>query len=177
MTKVAHWREAEPGSAVGHEAAWLRDFLYLGSGLTFDDKQTAQIAAMSERKLVDLFDVAEQAAVANGRARVMRHDLPLTKGLRAQLAEVDTLARHLELRPLLAFLAGAGVDGALDEAVRADIPRLMAALLLLSGRIIALLEPANMTPAERLDWLLRSVPGQPTRWEFDRATRVLNMTL
>jgi hypothetical protein len=54
---------------------------------------------LPERKLVDLFDVGAETAVANGRAQILRHDLPLTKGLRRELAEAQSLAAELELRP------------------------------------------------------------------------------
>jgi hypothetical protein len=64
----------------------------------------------------------------------------------------------------------------LDEKVKAEIPRLMAALLLLAGRVISIVEPA-VSPAERLERLLRSSPNRPTRWELERATRVLDLTL
>jgi uncharacterized protein DUF1931 len=170
-------RAAVPVPAVGYGAAWLRAFLERATGLGFDEAQVAQVAALAERKLVDLFAVAEEAALANGRARILRHDLPLTKGLRAFLGEVEALARELELRPLLVFLADAGVPGPLDELVRAEIPRLMAALLLLAGRVIALIEPENMSSEERLERLLRSAPSRPTRWEVERAARILDMTL
>jgi hypothetical protein len=63
---------------VGYDSAWLREFLRRGCGIGFDETQAAEIAALAERKLVDLFDVAEAAAVANGRAQILRHDLPLT---------------------------------------------------------------------------------------------------
>ena len=35
---------------------------------------------LAEQKLSDLFDVGEESAAANGRSRVLRQDLPLTKG-------------------------------------------------------------------------------------------------
>lgn len=54
--------------AVEWGAGWPRAFLDRASGMIFDDEQLAQIAAQAERKLVDLFDVAEETAVANGRA-------------------------------------------------------------------------------------------------------------
>jgi Domain of unknown function (DUF1931) len=126
---------------------------------------------------VDLLDMAEEVALANGRARILRHDLPLTKGLRARLREAETLARGLEVGPLLVFLRDAGVPGPLDELVREEVPRLMAALLLLAGRVIAILEPENVSAEERLDRLLRPTPGRPTRWEIERASRVLDMIL
>lgn len=164
-------------AAAGYGSAWLRAFLHRGSGLDFDEGQAAQIAALAERKLVDLFDVAEATAIANGRARILRHDLPLTKGLQRELVQAQTLAADVELRPLLVLLTEAGVRGPLDELVRDEIPRLMAALLLLSARIIAILEPSDMSTQERLERLLRYLPTQPTRWELDRAGRILDLTV
>ncbi len=163
--------------AVDYGTAWLQAFLERASGLEFEEAQAASVLALAERKLVDLFDVAEQTAIANGRQRILRHDLPITKGFQILLGQAEALAADVELRPLLVFLADAGVPGPLDELVRVEVPRLMAAMLLLAGRIIALLEPANMSTEERLDRLLRHTATQPTRWEVERATRVLDMTL
>jgi len=53
----------------------------------------------------------------------------------------------------------------------------MAALLLLAARIIAILEPSDMSTEERLERLLRHLPTQPTHWELERATRIVNLTL
>jgi hypothetical protein len=89
--------------------------------------QATLITALAERKLVDLFDVAEATAIANGRGRILRRDLPLTKDLKRELAQAETLAADVELRPLLVFLDEAGVGGPLDEVMRGQIPRLMAA--------------------------------------------------
>jgi len=165
-------------ASVGYASAWLQGFLQRGSGgLDFDDSQAAQIAALAERKLVDLFDVAETTAAANGRGLILRHDLPLTKGLRHEIAEAERLAGELGLQPLLTFLADAGVPGPLDETVRDDVPRLMAALLLLTARIIAILEPSDMSTEERLERLTRHLPTEPTRWELERAARILNLGL
>jgi hypothetical protein len=162
---------------VGYGTGWLQAFLNRASGLSFDETQTHQIVGLAERKLVDLFDVAEETALANGRSRVLHHDLPLTKGLRTFLGQVEPLARELELEPLLVFLADAGVPGPLDEMVRAEIPRLMAALLLLAGRVIAVIEPENMSTLERLERFTRSAPGRPSHWEVERAALILDMTL
>jgi hypothetical protein len=163
--------------SVGYNTEWLQDFLQRASGLSFTATQAEQVAALAERKLIDLFDVAVEAALANGRARIMRHDLPITKGLRGLRVEAEAAARLLDLPRLLVFLDGAGVPGPLDELVKQEIPRLMAAMLLLAGRIIALLEPENMSPEERLERLLRGAPNEPTQWELERTARVLNLTL
>lgn len=170
-------QSAAPVSGVGYGAAWLQAFLHQGSGLRFDEGQAAQVAALAERKLVDLFDVAETTALANGRAQILFHDVPITKGLRQQIDEAAALAGSVELRPLLVFLADAGVPGPLDEHVRHAIPKMMAALLLLAARVIAILEPSDMSTEERLERLLRHVPTGPTHWELDRATRVVNLAL
>jgi hypothetical protein len=164
-------------ASVGYGVAWLQAFLTRGSGLVFDSEQAAQIAALAERSLVGLFDVAEQTALANGRAIILHHDLPLTRGLRARLGEAEALAGDVALQPLLTFLADAGVRGPLDERVHLEIPRLMAALLLLAGRVVAILEPSDLSTAERLDRLLRHEPSGPTHWELERASRVLELTV
>jgi Domain of unknown function (DUF1931) len=167
-----------PAAGVGYGTAWLQAFLTRGSGLLFDAEQTAQVARLAERSLVSLFDVAEQTALANGRAVILRHDLPLTRGLQARLGEAEAMAADVELQPVLVFLAEAGVRGPLDERVRAEVPRLMAALLLLAGRVIAIVEPDDVTMAERLDRLLRRrQPSGPTPWELERASRVLGLTV
>jgi hypothetical protein len=99
------------------------------------------------------------------------------EGLRPSFGRMETLARDLELEPLLVFLADASVPGPLDELVRAEIPRLMAALLVLAGRVIAVLEAQNASSVEHLALLLRRGPGRPTRRELERAARVLELTL
>ena len=81
----------------------------------------------------------------------------------------------MDLPRLLVFLDEVGVPGPLDELVKQEIPRLMAAVL--AGRIISLLEPENMSPEERMERLLRAAPNAPRRWELERAARVLNLTL
>jgi hypothetical protein len=166
-----------PLPGIGYGVAWLQAFLHRGSGLRFDEQQAADISRLAERTLVGLFDVAEQTALANGRSIIMRHDLPLTKGLHARLGEAEALASEVDLKPLLCFLADAGVAAPMDSRVHDDIPRLMAALLLLAGRVIAILEPSDMSTTERLDRLLRRDPTGPTCWELERAGRVLGLTL
>jgi hypothetical protein len=73
---------------------------------------------LAERKLLDLFDVADETALANGRRKIFWHDLPITKGLRGFLGEVEPLAAEVERRPVLVFLAEAGVPDPLDDPSR-----------------------------------------------------------
>jgi hypothetical protein len=177
LTGADRGTRTAPLPGVGYGVAWLQAFLQRGSGLVFDEQQAAGIARLAERALVGLFDVAEQTALANGRSVILRHDLPLTRGLHARLGEAEALASEVDLHPVLRFLADAGIAAPIDARVHDDIPRLMAAFLLLAGRVIAILEPSDMSTTERLDRLLRHDPTGPTRWELERAGRVLDLTL
>jgi hypothetical protein len=159
---------AEPEmTATGYGYPWLHTLIERTTGLDCDDTQLARIEDIAEQKLVDMFDVAEEVAVANGRTRVRRHDLPLTKSLQLLLLEVADIAREFELQPLLAFLADAGIRASFDEELRPEIPRLMAALLIMTGRVVALLE----LPDGRVDGT------RPSSSAVDRASAILDLTL
>jgi hypothetical protein len=154
-------------TATGYGYPWLHTLLERTSGLDFDETQLAWIEDIAERKLVDLFDVAEEAAAANGRARVLRHDVPLTKGLQIVLLEVEDIAREFQLQPLLVFLADAGIRTPFDDDVRPEVPRLMAGLLILTARVVALLESEDR----------RVSPKRPSRRTLERAEALLDLTL
>jgi Domain of unknown function (DUF1931)/BON domain len=153
--------------ATGYGHSWLHELLERTTGIDFDEAQIARIEEIAEQKVVDLFDVAEEVAAANGRGRVMRHDLPLTKGLQILLLEVADVAREFQLDPLLVFLADAGIRAPFDEGLRSDIPRLMAALLILTGRVVALLESPDGHAA----------PSRASSRALERAGAVLDLTL
>jgi hypothetical protein len=156
---------------------WLHGLIERVTGLDLDERQVADVTRLADRKLHDLFDVAAENAAANGRTRVLRHDLPITKGLRRSIEDASQIASGIDADTILTFLAGAGFRARVDEGLQADVPRLMAALLILSSRIIALLEPANLSPVERLELLRRKDNGRPTMWEIERANRVIELTL
>src|SRR5438477_12901653 len=112
------WRsESRSGGAgraatLGFDYPWLEQFLRRASGFHFSEEQAERIVGLVEDKLRDLFAVAEDTALANGRMIVMPHDLPLTKGLRATLREHEVLSREIEMTPALRFLAESGLTRA-----------------------------------------------------------------
>jgi hypothetical protein len=158
--------------AVGYGAAWLRAFLNRSSGLSFDSAQATRIAALAERKLVDLFDVAEETALADGRTHVLRHDLPLTRGCARYSARWNdwlsswscsrcscSWRRRGARATRRASARGApAADGCPAAPHRTHHRRARAG-------------------GQRLERLLRPTPEGPTRWEVERAERVLNMTI
>ena len=157
--------------------AWLSDLLWQATGLELDEEQLDQAVLLSQRKIVDLFDVAEETTLANGRELIRWHDLPLTKGLRRTIQETAAISKAIEVDPALVFAGEARVNRAVDELVRADLPRLTTALLVLTSRIVATLEPANLAPDERRTLVARRNPSRPTAWELGRAARVLDLTV
>jgi len=156
---------------------WLYDLLWQATGLELDEEQLEQVAHLSRRKVIDLFDVAEETSLANGRELIRWHDLPLTKGLRRTIQETAALSRAIDVDPALVFAGEARVNRAVDEMVRADLPRLTMALLVLTSRIVATLEPVDLAPDERRTLVARRDPNRPTSWELERAARVLELTL
>lgn len=167
----------EPPAVLSYGYGWLFDLVWQATGLELDEGQLQQVAGTSRRKLIDLFDVAEEVALANGREVIRWHDLPLTRGLRRTVQETETLARQFEVDPARVFAGEARVNRAVDESVRANVPRLTTALLVLTSRIVATLEPIEIPPQERCRLVTRSDPNRPTRWELERAESVLDQTL
>lgn len=162
---------------IAYGYTWLHDLIRETSGLELDEAQMERVESIARRKLVDLFDVAEETALANGREVIRRHDLPLTKGMRRTILETATHSRVLEVDPAFFFSEKARVDSSIDELVRAELPRLTVALLVLASRVIVALEPTARAPEERDLLVLRRSTNHPTPWELERAERVLDLTI
>ncbi len=77
------------------------------------------------------------------------------------------LAREFELELLLVFLADAGIRTRIDEGSRSEIPRLMAALFILIGKLVQILE----SPDGKVS------PARPSDRALDRVEAVLALTL
>ena len=125
---------------------WLHDLIERATGLDLDEQQVTEVTRLADRKIFDLFDVAEETAAANGRTRLLRHDLPLTIALRRSIEDASQFASGIDADAIHTFLASHGVRARADEGDQSDVPRLMAALLILSSRIIAMLEPGSLSP-------------------------------
>jgi len=167
--------ELPPEIAYGY--AWLHELLLRATGLDLDETQVAFTTRVAERKLTDLFDVAEEVALANGRERILRHDLPLTKGLLRTIQQTATLTKDQEVDPAAVFKTWVAPNMMVDELLRAELPRLTTALLVLTGQVVAALEPTDRPGSERDRLLVRTALDRPSPWELERAERVLALTL
>lgn len=164
-------------SASGLDYAWVEQFLAATSGLRVDKSQAEAIVASTERKLTDLFDVAENTALANGREMVYWHDLPLTKGFQATLRTYERRANEPAPAAIEACLRDMGILSGFDEQVRARLPRLFGALLFVTGRVLVLLTPRGMSAGERLAWLTQPRDDSLKASELERAMQLLDLTL
>jgi len=159
--------KGEPASAAGYRYAWLHDWLLRAAGLDFEASQIDRLQALAEQKLADLFDVAEETAAVNGRSRILRQDLPLTKGLQLMLLAVGVLAQEFPIEPLLLFLSDAGVRAPIDDSLNIDVPRIVAALLLIIAQGIDIVEPSGVRPNS----------GHPSDVAIERVYGMLDLIL
>ena len=151
--------------------------MHRATELHLGDRQVRTIASHTEQKLRDLMAVAQDTALANGRQVVFMHDLPLTKALHRGLVADQRFAHELPVSEIEAYLSDMGIVGQVDPKLRARLPGLFVSLLLLEGRVIAAIEPSNVSASERLEAGTRTDPSQPTDAELQRAARVLDLAV
>lgn len=154
-------------TAGGVDVEWVVQLLHRAFDLHIGSGQAREIVTHAERKLRDFFEIAEDSALANSREVLFERDLPLTKGLRRTLKEYQAYARDLSAAALEAYLSDMGLLARLDPALRAELPRLYASLLLLGGRIVVAIEPGSA----------RAGAHAPSDDELRRAMQVIDLTL
>jgi hypothetical protein len=156
---------------------WIAGLVHRATELHLGDSQVRTIASHTEQKLRDLMGVAKDTALANGREMVFMHDLPLTKALRRGLVADERFAHEPPGSAIEAYLSDMGIVGQVDPKLGARLPGLFVSLLLLEGRVIAAIEPSNISASERLEYLARTDPHRPTEAEIRRAVQVVDLTL
>ena len=80
-------------------------FFRTAASLDIDKQDLKRFSDFINRKLYDLLSRGEAIARANGHDRIELVDLPITKGLQAQLDEFSKLDEDLELSPILDHLS------------------------------------------------------------------------
>jgi hypothetical protein len=93
------------------------------------------------------------------------------------MRETALLIREFDVDPTAVFAAQVRAGHMIDEMVRAEMPRLIAALLVLAAQILVTMNPVDLTRDELMRLLARKRPNHPTAWELERAARVLDLTL
>lgn len=80
-------------------------FFRTAASLDIDKQDLKRFSDFINRKLYDLLSRGETIARANGHHRIEPIDLPITKGLQAQIDEFSALDEDLELSPILDHLS------------------------------------------------------------------------
>jgi len=136
-------------------------------GLDLDKSKAEMIIEVSSKKLEDLFRVGLERAYIRGSDVVEYYDLPITKGLQETIEwyrrEREKLNDpRLELGPIVDYLAGRIMGLVIGETVRENLQDLTAAILLLIGLVIKLVDPGTRKPSKEA---------------IERASRILDLTL
>lgn len=136
-------------------------------GLDLDKSKAELIIELSSKKLEDLFRVGLERAYIRGSDVVEYYDLPITKGLQETIEwyrrERERLQDpRLELGPIVDYLVSRVKGLAIGETVRDNLQDLTAAVLLLIGMVIKLVDPGTRKPSKEA---------------IERAARILDLTL
>ena len=89
----------------GMNIAKFERFFRTTAGLDIDKQDLKRFGDFINRKLYDLLSRGEAIARANGRNQIEPIDLPITKGLQAQIDAFRKLDEGLELAPILDHLS------------------------------------------------------------------------
>ncbi|GIW10221.1 MAG: hypothetical protein KatS3mg061_1278 [Dehalococcoidia bacterium] len=161
----------------GLEFGWVAEAVHRAAGVVVDEQLATAIVQFAERKLCELIEVAEETMLANGRERLLWHDLPLPLGLRQSLREYEAVSHDLSGEMVEGLVRDAGVRAYLDERVREQLPKLFGTIIMLTARATSLVSPASVPPAERVAWLAQAEAGQPREGDFARACQLVGLVL
>ncbi|HET9169889.1 MAG TPA: DUF1931 family protein [Actinospica sp.] len=127
-------------------------FFRAAAGLRIDKNDVKRYDDFINRKIYDLFLIAQTAARANGRDIVEPEDLPLGKGLQECVHTFRELDEEIELKPLLDRLtAEPAVDLAASEQTRAELPQIAGGLSVALARLFRVIEPERHNP-DAAEW-------------------------
>ena len=117
------------------------------AGLRIDKNDVKRYDDFINRKIYDLFLIAQAAARADGRDIVEPWDLPVGKGLQECIRTFREIDEEIEIQPLLDRLtAEPAVDLAASEQTRATLPQIAGGLSVALARLFRVLEPERHNP-------------------------------
>ncbi|MEB3844562.1 MAG: DUF1931 family protein [Desulfurococcales archaeon] len=136
-------------------------------GIDLDKGRAEQIIDVSSRKLRDLLLAGQKRAYARGDDIVEWIDLPVTIALENTIEEYRRERERLgdprlDLQPILAYLEEeiSGIN--IGETVKENLQDLTATILLLTGRVMKIVDPKIRKPSKE---------------DIEKAERILNLTI
>lgn len=127
-------------------------FFRTTASLDIDKQDFKRYSDFINRKLYDLLCRGEAIARANGHKRIELIDLPITKGLQAQLDEFSKLDENLELAPILDHLSARPPLGlALSDDIESQLSTLAGGISVALAHSFKILDPKLKNP-RALHW-------------------------
>jgi hypothetical protein len=127
-------------------------FFRAAAGLDVDKSDLKRYDDFVNRKIYDLFLIAQAVARANGRDVVEPQDLPIGKGLQECIHAFRGIDEEIELQPLLDQLtAEPAVDLVAAEETRARLPLIAGGLSVALARTFRILQPERHNP-QTAEW-------------------------
>jgi hypothetical protein len=127
-------------------------FFRAAAGLDVDKSDLKRYDDFVNRKIYDLFLMAQAVARANGRDVVEPQDLPIGKGLQECIHAFRGIDEEIELQPLLDQLtAEPAVDLVAAEETRARLPLIAGGLSVALARTFRILQPERHNP-QTAEW-------------------------
>lgn len=127
-------------------------FFRAAAGLDVDKNDLKRYDDFVNRKIYDLFLIAQAVARANGRDVVEPQDLPIGKGLQECIHAFRGIDEEIELQPLLDQLtAEPAVDLVAAQETRARLPLIAGGLSVALARTFRILQPERHNP-QTAEW-------------------------
>ena len=122
-------------------------FFRTTAGLDIDKQDLKRFGDFINRKLYDLLSRGEAIARANGRNQIEPIDLPITKGLQAQIDEFSKLDEDLEFAPILDHLSTRPPLGlALSDDTESQLGALAGGISVALAHSFKILDPKLKNP-------------------------------
>lgn len=125
-------------------------FFRTTAGLDIDKQDLKRFSDFINRKLYDLLSRGEAIARANGHDRIELIDIPITKGLQAQLEEFGKLDEELELAPILDHLSARPPLGlALSDETESQLAAVAGGISVALAHSFKIVDPKLKNPQTR----------------------------
>jgi hypothetical protein len=137
-------------------------FFRITASLDIDKQDLKRYSDFINHQLYDLLVRGEEIARKNGRDRIDIIDLPITKGLQAEIDEFSKLDEELELTPILDHLSARPQLISLSKETEAHLATIAGGISIALARSFKIVDPELKNP-------------QTEHWE--RSLRIFDLLL
>ncbi len=130
----------------------LEQLLRKVAGLNIDKSDLRRLNEFINQKVYDLLIVGQAVAKSNERDIIEPWDLPITKGLQANIKEFKSFDIELELQPILEQLATLPLlDLDYSATTESQLPEIVGGLIVSLGKSFKIIDP-NLKNPQTAHW-------------------------